>query len=133
MENVTEKDQKVAIGVKIYDEYKAALGNFPIQVTGNTFLLEEMLDSMNKSIENAKKIREQQVLLIRVVEEHASDELEEFIGETKKIQQNLDEQILKLSKRANLVKYAIEAIQEDSQITKVITVLLEGLGVFEGC
>lgn len=112
----------------------------------NLFLLEEMVDSMKESYENAKTIANEQQLLVdamnsikekvdnEVKTEDTADYLkhnwEAFINGVNSTKELTLENAEKLELRIEMLAEVISAAKSDDTIKKVVEQLLNGLGVF---
>lgn len=96
------------------------------------YRLIEMHDAMLQSIDNAKKVKEEQELLIDILKNSDyAKTFENFIKENQKQSENLASQIVVLSLRSDLLQKTITLCKNDSKIEETVTILLSALGVFE--
>lgn len=99
---------------------------------GKIYRLKEMLESMETSLENAKKVYAQQGKLTKLVETSDNEkEFEDFVKESNDQLENLDKQIQTLGKRINLLKEVIDKAEVNQKMAHVVESLLSVLGVFE--
>lgn len=96
------------------------------------FMLQEMHDSMLKSIDNAKHVYEQQAALVELVKSNDKTGMfKEFVTEMeeqlKKMQANIDT----LLYRANRLEFCLKQVEgEDIRARIAIDALIEALGLF---
>lgn len=90
----------------------------------------EMQEEMEKSIDNAKTVKSQQEKLVEILEREAPEEFEDFIKGTKATIESMDDQIFRLSGRADQLYGVIEAAKDDVEVRLVIEDLVEALGLF---
>lgn len=118
----------------------------PNKTKSNLFMLEEMVDSMKESCENAKTIANEQQLLVDAmnsIKEKADNEVktedtapylkhdwEAFINGVNSTKELTLENAEKLELRIEMLAEAISAAKSDDTIKKVVEQLLNGLGVF---
>ena len=102
-----------------------------VEIESKLYRLEEMYDAMQASLENAKKVKNEQEMLIEIVKKSKKHNLfKDFIESEEKQTKELEQQIPILENRAQLLKNAIETCKGNEEIEKAMTVLLEALGVF---
>ena len=102
-----------------------------VEIESKLYRMIEMLDAMKASLENAKKVKSEQELLIEVLK--ASEHVEtfkEFIESEKEQNNELGSQITTLELRAELLEQAINACKANIEIEKAMTLVLDALGVF---
>ena len=96
------------------------------------YRLEEMLDSMKNAFDNAKKVREQQEHLLKLVKTHdKQNEFKEFVDESNAQLENLSKQISTLETRIEFISNVVDKCKVDEQNSQIVNDLLAGLGVFE--
>lgn len=97
-----------------------------------TYRLEEMVDAMEESLDNLKRITEQQKLLIKVVEEsEESENFKEFIEDSKKQIENFVEQNEKLTLKKQSIEEIVSECKADAKTDSIVTNLLTALGIFQ--
>lgn len=102
-----------------------------VEIESKLYRMIEMLDAMKASLENAKKVKSEQELLIKVLKESEYIEtFKEFIESEEKQNNELGSQIATLELRAELLGQAIDACKANTEIEKVMTLVLDALGVF---
>lgn len=102
-----------------------------VEIESKLYRMIEMLDAMKASLENAKKVKSEQELLIKVLKESEYVEtFKEFIESEEKQNEDLGSQIMTLELRAELLEQAIDACKANTEIEKAMTLVLDALGVF---
>lgn len=103
-----------------------------VELENQTYRLEEMSDAMKKSIDNAKKICEEQQLLIDVVRasEH-SEKFDDFVKNVETQIEDINSQIETLTVRSSLLDQVVIICKESDEAAKMTSMLLKALGVFE--
>lgn len=104
--------------------------NYEEKMELKTYRLEEMLDAMKNSLENARKVKGEEIDLVAVVEEHAGEKFADFIKEQKASIEKLSMQIDTLEHRATLLETIVAKCKDDTSFAEGITMLLNALGVF---
>lgn len=100
-------------------------------IESKVYRLEEMYDAMQASLENAKKVKSEQELLIEIIKnDEKHDIFEEFIKSEEEQITQLAKQIDVLSTRADQLRSAIDICKENEEIEKAMTLMLDALGVF---
>lgn len=96
------------------------------------FMLDELADSMALSIDNVKKIIEQNKVLIDVI--NASDKakmFERFVKDMEASIQKNEAQVKELSYRAKRIKEAVKLAKDNLSCNIAVTAMIEGLGMFK--
>lgn len=98
----------------------------------NLFRLDEMLDAMKKSINNAREVKVQQAELIDVIKtSDKAKDFDDFIKDMLEQQTNLEEQIAELDVRINSLGRVCAMLQDaDEETSSYFDDLLTALGVF---
>lgn len=113
-------------------EIKQETNKTPIEIEDKTHRLEEMSDAMKQSIQNAQKVREEQLALIKLVE--TSEQHEQFADFCKTLKaqcDDLDGQIATLLLRVATLDEVTSACRENEANAKLCSMLMKALGVFE--
>lgn len=103
-----------------------------VEIVDQVYRLDEMADAMDQSIENAKHVAKEQAALIRVI--NKSEEAKNFVEFVKAEEQQIEEmnnQITTLSIRSGLLREIVKICKDDEKISKVVSMTLKALGVFE--
>lgn len=98
-----------------------------MESNNKSFRLVEMYDSMNQALENAKKVKEQQLELIDVIKK--SDKVEKFESFIKELEDqvnNIDSQLKTLEKRMESLKKV-----NDYEDKEIVEEMIIALGLFE--
>ena len=94
--------------------------------------LEEMKDSMKESIENVKKVIDQQTLLIEIIEaSEKSEEFKEFCEQLRQQIEKLSEQKTTLLHRKDLLDALLMECNERETSRLTVRKLLDLFGIFE--
>lgn len=102
-----------------------------VQIENQAYRLAEMADAMQISIENAEKVATEQEALVEVLEKSESAEkFKELIEKCKEQVINIRQQIKVLVLRKSLLEQVVAACNEDNDIERIISMLLDGLAVF---
>jgi len=104
--------------------------NYEGKMELKTYRLEEMLDAMKNSLENAKKVKAEEEDLVAIIEEHAAEKFADFIKAQRESINNLSKQIETLENRATSLDTVVARCKDDSSFAEGITMLLNALGVF---
>ena len=91
------------------------------------YRLEEMLDSMNASLENIQKITEQQQKLIALVEEHGKDDFADFIKESREQLENLKKQYELLITKRDALQVIIAGSKASAEKGAFLNLILDTL------
>ena len=95
----------------------------------NFYKLEEMAESMQESINNARKVKEQQEELLNIIETSGSKhKFEEFIKGIEEQEDNIEKQIANLSGRLIVLRNLLK--DADDNVKSSINNLLFVLNVF---
>ena len=103
-----------------------------IEIPDQNYRLAEMADAMDQSIANAKKVANEQALLMNIVTK--SDKAKDFKDFVKQCEQqvnNINAQVTTLEIRSSLLKQVVEKCNDNEEISRVVSMLLKALGVFE--
>lgn len=113
--------------------------NFPkkdngieVEIVDQNYRLVEMAEAMEQSIANAKKVAKEQAHLIRVV--NKSEDAKDFVEFVKGVEQQIEGmngQVATLTIRAGLLRKVVDKCNENEEISKVVSMTLKALGVFE--
>lgn len=96
------------------------------------YRLVEMYDSMNESIENVKKVKEEQKLLIDTLENcDKADKFAELIEQLKYQLSSLEKQLDTLMFRAKALNDANVLIDTRQDCADVTNLLINALGIFD--
>lgn len=96
------------------------------------YRLVEMYDSMNESIQNVEKVKEEQTLLINVLEKcDESDKFEELISQLKQQLESLNEQLSTLKFRAKSLNKVNIFVDTRQDCADVANALIDALGLFD--
>lgn len=92
-----------------------------------TYMLDEVIDEMERSIENVKEVKLHQSNLLEVIEADEKHDWTDFIKNLKAADEEYDNQI-------ESMKYKLECMKEARKYCKdlsayVVSMLLEGLGL----
>ena len=113
-------------------EIKQETNKTPIEIEDKTHHLEEMSDAMKQSIQNAQKVREEQIALIKLIE--SSEQHEQFADFCKTLNtqcDDLNKQIAALLLRVSILDEVTSACRENEANAKLCSMLMKSLGVFE--
>lgn len=96
------------------------------------YRLVEMYESMNESIQNVEKVKEEQTLLIDVLEKcDKSDKFEELISQLKQQLENLNEQLSTLKFRTDRLNEVNTLVDTRQDCADVANALIDALGLFD--
>lgn len=96
------------------------------------YRLVEMEESMNQSIDSAKRVLEQQNKLKEVLEKcEYAEEFESFLGDLDKNQKAMKNQIAELEARVEKLNVVNEAIQKSETFDKLVDALIFAIGMFK--
>lgn len=101
-----------------------------IDIPDYLYRFEEMHDAMKLSIENIDKVISQQTQLINIVEDSGKEELQDFVEDSKKQLEQLEEQKQKLIVRSILLAKVIEDSRNNEDVKSTVSILAEILGMF---
>ena len=101
-----------------------------VEEKNNIYRLQEMVDEMIKSIDNAKKVKEEQKYLIEVLTKAEDEKLESLIKELNSQIESLNKQIETLNNRQIYIQKVVDVSNNNEEIKEVVNNLLLGLGVF---
>ena len=102
------------------------------QNTSKLYRLEEMLDSIEASLDNIKTVKTQQEHLLKLVEDNdEKHEFEEFLKESKEQLEKLSKQFIELSTRYTFLKAVVEKCKNDKKVEEIIDQLILGIGMFK--
>ena len=103
-----------------------------IEIEDYTYRLEEMIDSMEASLANLVKVQAQQKALIDIVKNNNEDKMfDEFIKESEKQMQTLEQQRQILVIRKEIFKQVVDAAKSNATIARSISMFCKALGMFE--
>lgn len=103
-----------------------------IELEDYTYRLEEMIDSMEASLANLVKVQAQQKALIDIVKNNNDDKMfDEFIKESEKQMQTLEQQRQILTIRKEIFKQVVDAAKSNETIARNISMFCKALGMFE--
>ena len=103
-----------------------------IELEDYTYRLEEMIDSMEASLANLVKVQAQQKALIDIVKNNNEDKMfDEFIKESEKQMQTLEQQRQILTIRKEIFKQVVDAAKANESIARNISMFCKALGMFE--
>ena len=103
-----------------------------IELEDYTYRLEEMIDSMEASLANLVKVQAQQKALIDIVKNNNDDKMfDEFIKESEKQMQTLEQQRQILTIRKEIFKQVVDAAKANESIARNISMFCKALGMFE--
>ena len=103
-----------------------------IELEDYTYRLEEMIDSMEASLANLVKVQAQQKALIDIVKNNNEDKMfDEFIKESEKQMQTLEQQRQILTIRKEIFKQVVDAAKSNETIARNISMFCKALGMFE--
>lgn len=96
------------------------------------YRLIEMYESMNESIQNVEKVKEEQTLLIDVLEKcDESDKFEELIDQLKQQLENLNEQLSTLKFRTSRLNEVNTLVDTRQDCADVVNALIDAFGLFD--
>lgn len=96
------------------------------------YRLVEMEESMNQSIDSAKRVLEQQNKLKEVLEKcEYAEEFESFLKDLDKNQEAMKNQIAELEGRVKKLDVVNEAIQKSETFDKLVDALIFAIGMFK--
>lgn len=100
------------------------------EVESKLYRLIEMNDAIYGSIDNAEKVKKEQLFLIEVLKNNNKDSIFDELIKTEEEQvKTLDEQINTLSERGILLTSVIGTCSIDKDVDKVVTSLMLALGL----
>lgn len=103
-----------------------------IELEDYTYRLEEMIDSMEASLANLVKVQAQQKALIDIVKNNNEDKtFDDFIKESEKQMQTLEQQRQILTIRKEIFKQVVAAAKSNEIIARNISMFCKALGMFE--
>lgn len=103
------------------------------QVPDNLFRLEEMVDAMTKSLDNAKRVKHEQTVLLSIIKENLKKDNVDFSEFSTNLEKQIDEmtkQIKVLNHRKDQLVNVIEYAKSHEDTKNEFNKLLSGLGVF---
>ena len=104
------------------------------EVVDNIFRLEEMVDAMTKSLDNAYQVKKEQEILLSIVKENITKDgvdFTEFCNNLEKQIESMTSQISVLADRRDLLIEVVDCCKScDEDIKRKFNMLLAGLGVF---
>ena len=95
------------------------------------YRLEEMADAIDRSIDNAVKVKGEQQYLVDKLEELKDEKFVELIKSMKEQIVNLNKQIEVLTNRKGLIITVVEKCKYSTEYDMIVNELLDGLGVFD--
>ena len=102
-----------------------------LELEDKTYRLIEMKDSMTQTVDNLKKVIEDQKILIDILENsNESKRFKDFIKSVKDQISNYTGQISSINEKIQLITLVIDA-NKDPETSKNCSILLKVLGVFE--
>lgn len=123
LEEVDEKDvpenAEIVDGVEIIPDE-----------TSNLFMLEEMVESMQKSLENGIEVANGQDLLISIVEAANNEKMQDFVVETKKANERMRTNLAELERRMIILREVCQIAKTSKAFEELVSNLCDGLGVF---
>ena len=94
-------------------------------------MLDEMLDEMQKSIENAKTVKSQQEILVEIVEAaEDAEKFTDFVDGMKKQIENISKQIEQLQIKIEYTKAIISRCKKD-EMKALTDLIFKVFGIFE--
>lgn len=95
------------------------------------FMLQEMLDSMRQSIENAKSVCEHQSALIEIIKQHGDERFDKFVKDMSESVKKTEKTIETLEYRANRLEWCLKSIEgADMRPRLAVEALIEAFGLF---
>ena len=97
----------------------------------NIYRLDEMSEDMEKSIDNATKVRDEQIHLVDTLAELDKPEFDEFIKSVRNQITELNNQIDELNLRKNALKEVVKFCNLNTSVAVAVDKLVYALGVFK--
>lgn len=95
------------------------------------YRFEEMLDSINASIDNAKSVAKEQQELLRIVKAAETEhDFSDFIKGVETQQANINEQVVVLEQRRDTIQQIVDLAKSDAKLEDSISKLAIALGMF---
>ena len=94
------------------------------------YRLEELVESIEESINNLLKIKEQQSDLIDVIKKNAKRKFKDFIEASENQLKEADEKIKNLENQKDNIKIIIEKAKNDNSFDEFLSLVLETLVKF---
>lgn len=92
--------------------------------------LTEMKEEMYKSLDNVKKVIEQQKKLINIIcMSSFKDDFKEFIEKLEEANKNYEEQVSKLEEKIGYLEEILDKLSEDESLKQIIDSLFNVIGL----
>ena len=96
------------------------------------YQLIEMTDSMKQSVDNLKKVIDEQSLLESIIsKDENAKKLEAFLKSIAEQKEELRKQAFKLDNRINMFEDIIDLCQKNDSANKLINLFIRAIGMFE--
>lgn len=95
-------------------------------------LLQEMCDEMKLSIDNLEEVKNQQVLLTKVISRSSEKEtFKKFIKETDSQVVKMKDHLKILNDRHDKLAKFLEIVKENPELKSTVNLLLDAIGMFD--
>lgn len=102
-----------------------------VEKESKLYRLKEMHDSMQQSLDNIADVRTQQIALVKLLEEHASERFATFIDELKAQIKKIDEQTESLVTKFKTLTNIITICETNKEYDSLCNMLLDVFSIFD--